>query len=192
MPKDIFNFIVRYINYTLATRKNLAKWGISSTSECYFCLLPEILLHIVAGCKSYLDQGCYTWRHDSVLIHIAKSFKALQDIELFSDLPGYLSPSITSGDNLRPDFLLISPSNCLFILELTVGYEANLASYSIRKEEKYCQLNLASKPQYRKIKPVNLSMGAPGAMSKSSTFFLEMMKEIGEHYHPINFLCLLL
>ena len=135
MPKNIFNFTIRYINNTLATRKNLVKWSISSTSECSFCLLPETLLHIVADCKSYLDQGRYTWRHGSVLMHIAKSFKALQGIKLFSDIPGYLNPSIIAGDQFRPELLLVSPSNCLFILRLAVG--SNLASNSIRKEDKY-------------------------------------------------------
>ena len=81
MPKNIFNFTIRYMNNTFAAQKNLAK--ISLTSECSFCSLPETLLHIVAGCKSYLDQGRYTWSHDSVLMHIAKSFKALQGIKLF-------------------------------------------------------------------------------------------------------------
>ena len=96
MPKNIFNFTIRYINNTLATLKDRAKWGISSMSEFPFCLLHETLLHIVADCKSYLDQGRYTWRHDSNLMHIAKPFKALQGMQLSFDLPGYLNPSIIS------------------------------------------------------------------------------------------------
>ena len=49
LPKNIiFNFTIRYINNTLPTRKNLKRWGITSTSECSFCLLPESLLHVVA------------------------------------------------------------------------------------------------------------------------------------------------
>ena len=75
--KNIFNFTVRYINNTLPTQSNLSKWGISSSSDCSFCLSPETLLHIVAGCKSYLDQGRFTWRHDSVLKFIAKSLTAV-------------------------------------------------------------------------------------------------------------------
>ena len=35
---------------------------------------------------------------------------------------------------------------------------------------------MALKPHYRQFEFVNLSMGALGAMSKSSTSFLEMMK----------------
>ena len=60
LPKNIFNFIVCYINNTLPTRKNLRRWGISSSSDCSFCLYPETLLHVV-GCQHYLDR--FTWRH---------------------------------------------------------------------------------------------------------------------------------
>ena len=65
LPKNIFNFTIRYINNSLPTRRNLQKWGLRSSSECSFCLHPESLLHVVAGCSSYLDR--FTWRHDSIL-----------------------------------------------------------------------------------------------------------------------------
>ena len=178
MPKNIFNFTIRYINNSLPTRSNLSKWGISSTSECSFCLNPESLLHIVAGCKAYLDQGRFTWRHDSVLHFIAQSFRAVPDIKIFSDLPEYLSPFIITGDTFRPDLLLILPSNCLYVLELTVGYESNLYSNSIRKEKKYRQLMLELRSQYKEVCFVNLSMGALGVMSNSSSSFLDMMKNL--------------
>ena len=61
LPKNIFNFTIRYINNTLPTRKNLSKWGLSSTSDCSFCPTPETLLHIVAGCETYLNEGHFTW-----------------------------------------------------------------------------------------------------------------------------------
>ena len=67
LPKNIFNFTIRYINNSLPTRKNLVKWGMSSTSDCSFCLLPETLPHVVSVCNTYLVQGRYTWRHDSIL-----------------------------------------------------------------------------------------------------------------------------
>ena len=44
LPKGIYNFTIRYINNTLATRKNLTKWGIMSSSDCSLCLNPETLL----------------------------------------------------------------------------------------------------------------------------------------------------
>ena len=56
LPKNIFNFTIRYTNNCLPTRKNLAKWGIISSPDCSFCLCPETLMHVVAGCQSYLER----------------------------------------------------------------------------------------------------------------------------------------
>ena len=77
MPKKIFNFSLKYLPNTLATRKNLFKWSIGQSSACSFCLQSETLQHVVSSCKSYLDQGRYTWRHDSVLNFIASTLSAL-------------------------------------------------------------------------------------------------------------------
>ena len=38
MPKNIFNFTIKNLNNTLATKKNLFKWSLSSTPACSFCL----------------------------------------------------------------------------------------------------------------------------------------------------------
>ena len=43
MPKNIFNFSLKYLNNTLATRKNLCKWSILQSSACSFCLQAESL-----------------------------------------------------------------------------------------------------------------------------------------------------
>ena len=41
LPKNIYNFTIRYINNSLATRKNLFRWGSSQSPDCSFCLSPE-------------------------------------------------------------------------------------------------------------------------------------------------------
>ena len=56
LPKNIYNFTIRCINNSLPTRRNLTKWGIMSNSDRSFCLKPETLLHVVAGCQSYLPR----------------------------------------------------------------------------------------------------------------------------------------
>ena len=57
LPKIIFNFSIRYISNSLPNRTNLTWWGMSPTSDCSFCLQPESLLHVLAGCKKYLEEG---------------------------------------------------------------------------------------------------------------------------------------
>ena len=136
LPKNIFNFTIRYVNNSLPTRKNLANWGVSPTSDCSFCLLPEALLHVCSGCKAYLEQGRYTWRHDSILNFLVMTFQSVHASVIYADLPGFISPSVITGDNLRPDLLLVLPNTCLYILELTVAFESNIRKNSHQKHKK--------------------------------------------------------
>ena len=78
LPENIFNFTVRYLNNTLANRTNICKWKLS-------------FLHIVAGCKSYLEDGRYTWRHNSALHFIASSLQCIKHSTVHADLPGFFS-----------------------------------------------------------------------------------------------------
>ena len=122
LPRNIFNFTIRYTNNSLPTRKNLAKWGISTSSECSFCLHPETLLHFVAGCSSYLNR--FTWRHDSILNFIANNIPLQNFQNIFADLPGFSNPSIITGDK-RPDLLLTTKDNCLTRLTLEITLNVN-------------------------------------------------------------------
>ncbi len=149
LPKNIFNFTIRYINNTLPTRKKLARWYLSSSTECSFCLNPESLLHVVAGCNSYLNR--FTWRHDSVLNFIANIVQPMNFNNLYVDLPGFLNPSIVTGDKYRPDLMLTRKDNCLYILELTVGYETNLRNNIKRKQEKYTDVIKEQKKHFKSV-----------------------------------------
>ena len=86
MPRNIFNFTIKYINNTPATSKNLCKWSLSSTSACSFCFQSETFQHNVSSCKSYLDDGRYTWRQNSALLHLANSLSSLFLINLLISL----------------------------------------------------------------------------------------------------------
>ena len=88
LPKNIFNFTVKYINNTLPHCKNLTR-VLLTTPDFSFCLMSESLLNIVAGCQFYLQQGRYTWHHDSVLQLIAITFQSVTNVALYADLPGF-------------------------------------------------------------------------------------------------------
>ena len=94
------------MNKTLATRKNFLLWQLSQTSDCSFCLLPELLLHVVVGHKVYLEEGWYTLRHNSVLNFITPSLESVKGATLFVDLPSFPSPSVITEGTLSPDLLL--------------------------------------------------------------------------------------
>ena len=178
LPRNIFNFTIKYINNTLPTRKNLLKWGISSTSECSFCLEPESLLHVVAGCKTYLCEWRFTWRHDSVLSLIASTIQSAEFFDLYVDLPGDISPSVLTGDKLRPDLLITLQNKCIYILELTIGYESNFQNNATRKRQKYENLIKEQQKHYEKVQFVNLSISSLGVFSESSLGFIEMLKDL--------------
>ena len=178
LPKNIFNFSIKYINNTLPTRSNLHKWGLSPTSDCSFCSQSESLLHVIAGCQNYLTQGRFTWRHDSILHFIAKAFQSIPNSTLYADVPGFVTPSVVTGDSLRPDLVLHFRNKCLYIVELTVGFESNLAKNSNRKRLKYLELVNQLTENYNQVKFVNLSISSLGLFDKSSCAFIDMMKDL--------------
>ena len=118
----------------------MSRWGLSQSPDCSFCLNPESLPHVVAGCQQYLDH--FTWRHDSFLNFIAKSLQPVIDVHssLYADVNGFLNPSIITAEYYRPDLLFLIQSKCLYVLELTVGFESNLNNNAVRRKEKYLNL----------------------------------------------------
>ena len=172
MPKNIVNFSSKYLTNTLATHKNLFKWSIGQSSACSFYLQSETLQHIVSICKSYLNQGRYTWRHDSVLNFIANTLLALPSCSIYADLPAFLSHSLVTGDSLRPGLLLITKNKTLYILELTIVFETNIKVNSDCKALKYNPLHHSLHSTYRQIKFINLSLGALGTVGSSSDSFI--------------------
>ena len=178
MPRNIFNFTVRYLNNSLANRVNLVRWNLSQTSDCSFCFRPESLLHVIAGCKTYLDEGRFTWRHNSALQFIANSLQSIVGSTLYVDLPCFLSPCIITGDTLRPDLLLVTADRKLFVLDLTVGFETNLDINAHRKKEKYHQLLQTLSSQFSLVKFVNLSVSCLSIFGCSADSFIDMCKDL--------------
>ena len=179
MPKNIFNFTLKYLNNTLATRKNLCEWSIVQSSACSFCLQSKTLQHIVSSCKMYLEHGRYTWRHDSVLKFIAKSLSVIPDCSLYADLNSFLSPSIITGSSFLPDLILLTNDNILYILELTIGFETNIKINSDRKASKYHPLRQTLLSKYNQVSIINLSLGAVGTIGASSDSFVNLLKSLG-------------
>ena len=177
LPKNIYNFTIRYINNSLPTRKNLNRWAISSNSDCSFCLSPETLLHIVAGCQFYLDR--FTWRHNSVLNFLAHTLQTVDGSTLYADLHGFKSPSILTGDTYRPDLLLSCSNGYLYVVELTTGYETNLKNNVKRKKDKYRELLRQLGKNFNQVKFINLSISSLGIFAEECSTFLDMLESIG-------------
>ena len=98
LPKNIYNFVIRYLNNTLANATNTFKWKFRTNPYCNFCHARQTLRHAVGSCSVFLREKRYTWRHNSVLLNIANSIPRDQNITLYEDLDMFASPGIISGD----------------------------------------------------------------------------------------------
>ena len=134
LPKNIYNFTIRYLNNTLPNMSNMFKWGRSESKACPLCHSNQTLGHVVAGCKSSLEQGRYTWRHDSILNIIANILSRFCK-NVYADLSSFASPCIVTGDQERPDIVLVQ-KKVVTIIELTIGFETNMEGNSARKRDK--------------------------------------------------------
>ena len=92
---------------------------------------------------------------------------------------GYPSPSIITCDTFRPDLLFLIHSKCLYVVELTVGFESNLRKNAMRKRDKYKNMLVDLNSEHKCVKFVNLSMSSLGVFSDECSTFLDMMNDIG-------------
>ena len=156
------------MNNTLETNKNLLLWKKEHTSQCFACSNEQTLGHVVRGCNSHLIEGRFNWRHDSILVNLANSLKVYRDVQLYVDNNNFRSPSIITGDDQRPDLLVIDKRNSIYVLELTVGFEPNIEKNGKRKNDKYKELLKSMEKYYTSVTFMNLSMGSLGIIGKDS------------------------
>ena len=92
VPRNVMAFAARLSTNSLASPDNLKRWGKRKMGTCPLCGSPNgTLAHITNMCTTALNQGRFTWRHDSVLLHITTVVKSLvaHDTEVFADLPNF-------------------------------------------------------------------------------------------------------
>ena len=136
------SFLLRAASDTLPTPLNLSRWRYRSDSKCILCgSVHPTVLHILNACPTALNQGRFTWRHDSVLkclVHGIKTFLS-KDEKLYADLPGLRAcdnPSATVPQNIvatsaRPDMVMGNVK----LVELTVPYNSPEALRNARQRK---------------------------------------------------------
>ena len=119
------------------------------SDRCPFCGNIQTLAHILSNCNVFLEQGRFTWRHDSVLSSIIDIIRPrlLDGFVLFSDMSGFQAPhggTIPPNvlvTNLRPDLVLLNESlRVIIVFELTCPWDNNVERSHAYKEEKYSPL----------------------------------------------------
>ena len=185
LPSGQLSFLLRAGCDCLPSPINLRRWKIITESKCSLCSSPNPTSnHILSCCPSALEQGRYTWRHDSTLLAIVSGIKAAlasqsTHHQVYADLPGWrvtdnppsTVPSWLTSTLLRPDLVIIS-NESVRILELTVPQNSveGLHKAKLRKSEKYDHIIgdiQASHPNLR-LKYHTLEIGTLGHYSRTT------------------------
>ena len=119
---------------------------------------------------------------------MVKSFQSIKNSSLYVDIPGFISPCALTGDSPRPDLLLVIPDKCLYILELSLGFEKNLRNYSHRKQLKYKTLVGEQQKNFNEVRFVSLSMSALGVFDHLSKSFIDMLQHLNFDVATKNYL----
>ena len=158
VPRGILKFAMNAGLNTLPTLDNLKRWGKRVSDRCPFCGNTQTLLHILSNCQVALDQGRFTWRHNSVLSNIIALIKPVLNpgLRLYSDIPGFLAPGGGSVPphvlvtNLKPDIFIVDDASSIAVLfELTCPWDGNVDCSHSYKEEKYAPLVADLSRSYR-------------------------------------------
>ena len=131
IPKEVLSFAFKSSVNGLNIPDNLKIWGIRKHDKCDICGNFANLEHVLNWCKTALDQGRFTWRHDSILSNLATEMKKRkpEDVTLYIDIPGHkINGGTIPADILptleRPDIVIINRSEKKIVLfELTVSFE---------------------------------------------------------------------
>ena len=176
IPQGVLKFAINAGINTLPSADNLKRWGKRVSDRCGFCGNIQTLAHILSICTVSLEQGRFTWRHDSVLSTIITFIngKLRPGFTLYSDLPGFQSPNggvipphvlVTP---LRPDIFLIDEnSREVVVFELTCPFERNIETSHAYKEGKYAPL-IADLSRSFKVFNFSVEIGARGMISKGN------------------------
>ena len=151
LPKGVAKFVLNAGLNTLPTGDNLKRWGKRTTDACKVCRGSgrQTLHHLLSSCSSSLEQGRYTFRHDSCLRTISDFLTGRLDVgyEIFTDLAGRGSrasgtvPLDVIPTTQRPDIVVLSRTDRrIVIFELTVPWDSNVSNAHQLKMNKYAAL----------------------------------------------------
>ena len=190
IPKGVLSFALKSSVNGLNTPDNLKRWGIRKLDKCDICGNFANLEHVLNWCKTALDQGRFTWRHDSILSHLAIEMKKAKpdNITLYIDIPGHkINGGTIPADILttleRPDIVIIIRSEKKIVLfELTVSFEKNADAANLRKSTKYVDLSSDISKNGWNVECVPFEIGSRGHINnRNKKNILETLKKHNIH-----------
>ena len=175
---------------------NLSKWGKVVSSKCKLCDASVCTVaRVLACCSISLKAYRFTWRHNSVLLAIAKFIRKFSSgLEVIADLPSrsYERPDsiCTIPDDIlpsdvRPDLSIIDRKNRRILLaELTIPFDTNLNARERDKADKY---NRSLVPALCDLGwDVSFVIMGVGALGTIPASMKEALREIIQFCQPSN------
>ena len=94
LPSSQFSFLLGAGTDTLPIPLNLRRWHLKVDSSCLLCGSKQPAIHYVLSKPEALQQGRYTWRHDSVLQSLVRDLKhhVEPDMVLCADYESFRQP----------------------------------------------------------------------------------------------------
>ena len=150
LPSGQMSFLLRAGTDTLPTPLNLRRWRLRVDPSCPLCgHTHPTIHHVLSNCPEALQQGRYTWRHDSALRTLVKSIqKHLDDnIALYADLPSMRAsenPVATIPEDIlitsaRPDIVLVGVDE-VTLIELTIPHNSMESLYNAKERKSHKEI----------------------------------------------------
>jgi hypothetical protein len=183
LPCGVLKFAVNSSIDMLPTFTNLRRWGKHALVNCQLCgnMVKQTLFHVLVHCKHTLDYGRLTWRHDSILNHIAGCLKSTLvgkgTIELYCDLDelqapsGRLIPADVMVQAQRPDHFILDRSvhsrHRIALVKLTCPWDTDAKRAKECKTTRYADLKTTLSNEGWDCSLYLIKVGAQGHILKS-------------------------
>ena len=176
MTANIYKFARKALIFSLPVGNNLKRWNKIKSDKCQLCNGKQTQLHVLNHCVKALNDGRYTWRHDSVLYTIMYYVKQLvvKGFEIYADLEGYKTTNELFHGQVRPDIAL-KKNDEVIIIELTCCFETNLEKSNEYKKQKYKDIGKKLKIR-SKLKKLYVEVTSLGFIPKTNEYFDKLME----------------
>ena len=148
--------------------------------ECRFTLkrVRDVIityrqLHVLNNWVTAVNDGRYTWRHDSISYIIMYYVKQLiqKGYEIYANLEGYTATNVLFNGNNWPD-IAVKKGNDLTAIELTCCFETNLVKSNNFKKEKYDKLGKKLKSRL-KLNKLYIEVTSLGLTQKQTSILMD-------------------
>ena len=189
LPRGVLSFAVRASIDCLPTPDNLLLWGKKTNDKCKLCGGKGTLLHLLNWCPVALQQGRFTYRHNSILSCIVRrlQFGAESNnihIKLYADLSGLTInggtiPASIIPTSEKPDICIYIPDdNKVILVELTVPFETNFDKARQRKCERYEKIIRDINDAGYQCTLICIEIGSRGVITKENKKQLKKLQSL--------------